>query len=65
MVDFNDSSKTVAEINQGLLAKHIFGGKDLSKDFPHLGQCALYCVTEMHTKENIDVLVEELTCLIV
>ena len=36
------------------------GGKDLSKDFPEFGQCALYCVTEIHLKEDIDKLVNSL-----
>ncbi|MBR3718754.1 MAG: aminomethyl-transferring glycine dehydrogenase subunit GcvPA [Firmicutes bacterium] len=53
VLDFNKTGKTVEEINKALLAKHIFGGKDLSKEFPALGQCAMYCVTEVHTKEDI------------
>lgn len=57
VVDFNDTGKSVAEINKELLSKGIFGGKDLSKDFPELGQSALYCVTEIHLKEDIDSLV--------
>lgn len=56
VVDFNAASKTVSEINKALLKKGIFGGKDLSKEFPKLGQSALYCVTEIHTKEDIDTL---------
>lgn len=60
VVDFNKTGKTVKEINQELLAKGIFGGKDLSKDFPELGQCSLYCVTEVHTKTDIDRLVTAL-----
>ena len=38
----------------------IFGGKDVSKEIPELGQCALYCVTEVHTDEDIDKLVYNL-----
>ena len=57
VVDFNDTNKTVKEINKELLDKGIFGGKDLSEDFPELGQAALYCVTEVHLKEDIDTLV--------
>lgn len=53
VVDFNTSGKTVSEINRRLRAKGIFGGKDLSGDFPDLGQCALYCVTEMTGLEDI------------
>lgn len=58
IVDFNGTGKTVEEINKSLLEKAVFGGKDLSKDFPELGQSALYCVTEIHLKEDIDALVE-------
>ena len=47
-------------VDKALLEKNIFGGKDLSKDFPVLGQCAMYCVTEVHTKEDIDRLVSAL-----
>lgn len=57
VVDFNDTGKTVEEVNKALLQKGIFGGKDLSKAFPKMGQCALYCVTEIHMKEDIDRLV--------
>ena len=32
----------------------IFGGKDLSAEFPELGQSALYCVTEIHSAADID-----------
>ena len=57
IVDFNKTGKTVSEINKALLAANIFGGKDISKEFPVFGQSALYCITEMHTKEDIDNLV--------
>lgn len=57
VVDFNKTGKTVKEINNKLLNKGIFGGLDLSKKFPALGQAALYCVTEIHSKRDIDRLV--------
>ena len=60
VVDFSGTGKTVSEINQGLLARGIFGGKDLSREFPELGQSALYCVTEVHTQADILRLVEAL-----
>lgn len=60
IVDFNDTNKTVSIINEELLKMGIFGGKDLSKDFPELGQSALYCVTEIHLKQDIDTLVRGL-----
>lgn len=60
VVDFNDTGKPVEEINKKLIDKGIFGGKDLSKDFPEMGQCGLYCVTEIHMKEDIDILVDSI-----
>ena len=57
VVDFTHTGKTVKDINQYLLDNGIFGGKDLSEDFPELGESSLYCVTEIHTKEDIDKLV--------
>lgn len=56
VVDFGGTGKSVKQIHKALLEKNIFGGKDLSEDFPKLGQSALYCVTEIHTKEDIDAL---------
>ncbi|MHA2333515.1 MAG: aminomethyl-transferring glycine dehydrogenase subunit GcvPA [Candidatus Hodarchaeales archaeon] len=60
VVDFNGSGKTVEEVTKFLLEKGIFGGNNLSKEFPELGESALYCITEIHTKEDIDRLVEAL-----
>ncbi|NEW04958.1 aminomethyl-transferring glycine dehydrogenase subunit GcvPA [Paenibacillus sp. SYP-B3998] len=54
VVDFNESGKTVEAIHRDLLACGIFGGKDLSQEYPEWGQCALYCVTEIHTKEDLE-----------
>ncbi|MEH7013723.1 aminomethyl-transferring glycine dehydrogenase subunit GcvPA [Neobacillus niacini] len=58
IVDFNETGYSVEQINQRLLEKKIFGGKDLSQEFPEFGQSALFCVTEVHTKEDIDHLVQ-------
>jgi glycine dehydrogenase subunit 1 len=60
VVNFDGAGKTVAEINKALLAQRIFGGHDLSLEFPELGQSALFCVTEVHTKADIDALVSAL-----
>jgi glycine dehydrogenase subunit 1 len=54
VVDFSGTQKTVAAINRRLLDRGIFGGKDISAEFPQFGQSALYCVTEVHTKDDID-----------
>jgi glycine dehydrogenase subunit 1 len=57
VVNFDGTKKKVADINAALLKKGIFGGKDLSCEFPWLGQSALYCFTEVHTQADIDRLV--------
>jgi glycine dehydrogenase subunit 1 len=61
VVDFSDTKYSVDEINKRLLDFGIFGGKDLSKDFPTLGQSALFCVTEVHTMGDIGRLVSALS----
>ncbi len=53
VLNFDETGKTVGEINAELLKKGIFGGKDLSESFPELGNSALYCVTELMTREDI------------
>jgi len=53
-VNFDATGKRVAEINKALLEHGIFGGKDLSVEFPELGESALYCVTEVHSQEDLD-----------
>ena len=60
VVNFDSTGKTVAVINQALLAQGIFGGKDLSGEFPELGQSALFSITEVHTQADIDRLVATL-----
>lgn len=60
VVNFDGTGKTVAEINKALEAHKIFGGKDISKEYPELGNSALYCVTEVHTKGDIQKLVNAL-----
>jgi glycine dehydrogenase subunit 1 len=60
VVDFNKTEKTITEINQALLEQDIFGGIDLSGEYPTLGQNAMFCVTEVHTKTDIDRLVSTL-----
>ncbi len=57
VLDFNDCGQTVAAVNRKLLSAGIFGGKDLSDEFPALGQTALYAVTEIHHQADIDRLV--------
>lgn len=57
VVDFSESGNRVKDINKSLLKQKIFGGKDLSDEFAELKNCALYCITEVHTEEDINNLV--------
>jgi len=54
LVNIDATGKDVTTVNDILLERGIFGGKDVSAEFPEMGQNALYCVTEMHTKEELD-----------
>lgn len=60
VVNFDNTGKTVAEINKALESYKIFGGLDLSRDFPELGNSALYCVTEIQSLQDIEKLVAAL-----
>ena len=60
VVNCDGTGKTVKDLNDALLEHKIFGGIDLSQDFPELGNSALYCVTEIHEKEDLDKLVSSL-----
>jgi len=53
LVNIEETGKTISQVNKELLGHKIFGGKDVSNEFPDLGQSALYCVTEMHTLEDL------------
>lgn len=47
----------VQQINDKLIEEGIIGGVDLGKDYAHLQNYMLLCVTEMNTKDEIDALV--------
>jgi len=52
--------KPASEVNEYLLEHGIFGGYDLSKDYPSLTNHLLVAVTEMNSKQEIDTLIEVL-----
>jgi len=60
VVNFDETGKSVKDINKALLEYNIFGGKDISEEFPKLGNSALYCVTEMHSQNDIEKLANTL-----
>ena len=55
-VNLESSNIGIVELHRKLLKRGIQGGKTLTDEFPALGETALYCVTEMHEKEDIELL---------
>ncbi|MEK4028829.1 MULTISPECIES: aminomethyl-transferring glycine dehydrogenase subunit GcvPA [Bacillaceae] len=53
-------NKPVKEVNQKLLEKGIIGGYDLGLTYEGLENCMLVAVTEMRTKEEIELFAKEL-----
>ncbi|HEX2991581.1 MAG TPA: aminomethyl-transferring glycine dehydrogenase subunit GcvPA [Anaerolineales bacterium] len=53
-------NRPVEEVNEHLLEHGILGGYDLGQDYPALKDHMLIAVTEMNSKEEIDMLVEAL-----
>jgi glycine dehydrogenase subunit 1 len=52
--------RPISEINDHLYKHGILGGYDVGKDYPHLKDHMLVCVTEMNRKDEIDALVSAL-----
>ena len=53
-------NKPISEVNRKLLVHGYHGGLNLKQFFPELGETALFCVTEMHSKKDINGLVSAL-----
>ncbi|MGQ9787982.1 MAG: aminomethyl-transferring glycine dehydrogenase subunit GcvPA [Candidatus Hadarchaeaceae archaeon] len=45
---------SISQLNVELLKRGIQGGKPLLKEFPEMGETALLCTTELHSKKNLD-----------
>jgi glycine dehydrogenase subunit 1 len=43
-----------AEMNRALWGRRILGGVELGRYYPELADCLLFCVTEQHTREQIE-----------
>lgn len=56
----NYARVTTDTVNRLLYQRGIMGGKPLIRDFPTLGHAALYCVSELHTRRDVDTLAEHL-----
>lgn len=64
VVDFSKTNVSVEAINHALLENGIVGGRDLGVDFKSFQNHMLICVTEIHTKEEIDRFVSTLQNLL-
>jgi len=53
-VSFNESGKKLRELELSLLEKGVQMGAPLMESIPELGETAVFCVTETHSKEDID-----------
>jgi glycine dehydrogenase subunit 1 len=49
---------TIEKFNARLLSQGVHGGIPIRSEFPKLGETALLCTTELHTREDIDKLVK-------
>ncbi len=56
----NFQNNTVDELNRELRANRMQAGIPLTRQFPGLGETSLFCVTEVHSKKDIDSLVSVL-----
>ena len=52
-VNFDQTSKSIESINRELFKRGIIGGKPLGREFSELDQTSLYCITEMHTLQDL------------
>ena len=60
VISFDGTGRTVAEVNRALLQRGIFGGRDVSADYPWLGQAALYGINDTTGAAEIDRLADVL-----
>jgi glycine dehydrogenase subunit 1 len=58
------AGQTVPDVNAALLRRGIFGGQDLTATFPELDNAALYCVTEVHTPDDVARLAEAVEAVV-
>jgi len=59
IIKFSNRNNLLNVLNS-MKEKNIIGGLDLIEFFPELNKHLLICITEMHNKDNIDILIGEL-----
>ena len=53
-----ENGVTALGVHEGLLKRGLHGGWILTDEFPALGESMLFCATEVHSKEDIDELIQ-------
>ncbi|MHA1607857.1 MAG: aminomethyl-transferring glycine dehydrogenase subunit GcvPA [Candidatus Freyarchaeota archaeon] len=51
------------EVHKTLINSGVHGGKMLKDEFPELGEAFLFCVTEVHTEEDVEALIKALSSI--
>ncbi|MCD6485315.1 MAG: aminomethyl-transferring glycine dehydrogenase subunit GcvPA [Candidatus Odinarchaeota archaeon] len=64
LVNFDNVKVSADTVHKELLKRGIHGGHITKSDFPELGDSMLFCVTEIHTKNQIDSLVKALSDIV-
>jgi len=60
VVNLDSSGLGIDDVHSKLLVKGVHGGRIIKHVFPRYGESAVYCVTEMHSRQDIDRLAETL-----
>lgn len=59
-INFDEAPISAEEARSKLLTRGIHAGGSIETEFPSLGDTSLWCVTELHTEEDIDWLINSL-----
>ncbi|RLE51116.1 MAG: aminomethyl-transferring glycine dehydrogenase subunit GcvPA [Candidatus Methanomethylicota archaeon] len=58
VVNIDETGIKIEDLHKKMLKHGVHGGKLIKNEFPELGESALYCVTEIHRKDDLDQLIE-------
>jgi glycine dehydrogenase subunit 1 len=59
-----ENDVTARSVHEDLIARGFHGGRILTDEFPLLGESMLFCVTEVHSKETIDELIQTIESIV-
>lgn len=57
VVNIDDTGKSITWVHKQLLRRKIHGGKIIVNEYPEFGNSAIFCFTELHSNDDIDLLV--------